>query len=255
MAITVLDITSSEVENLVDGVFVVDMPATVNAGEALVMIESCTGDATGGTITPSGWVEEFTDDDGENCRFHIFSKEAVGNEGGTTVTITYNDTVIFATAHVYRISGWDDSGTLADVIEADAFFSGAGLVDPPSITPTWGSATNLYIAFATEDPNSLTTSTIPSGYGNPLQSHNGLRCRLLSCDKTATGTSENAGQFADAGAGRSFAGIIAIKEGTPATSRFVKVSWVALEATSGATPSSNTQWPDVSVDNFKVNKK
>jgi len=190
------------------------MPATVNANELLLMIEANNADDTGGTITPAGWTLIFEDDDGDNNRFHIFAKNAIGNEDGTTVTITYNDAGNdTASAQVYRIQGWD-GGTLTSVIEAvDAFSAVAN--DPPSLNPTnWGNEQTLWLEMATEDIDAMTTSSCSANYVNGVKTNDDTRAQILTCKRNnATGT-EDPATFGDVAAGRQFAVTIAVRHGT-----------------------------------------
>lgn len=102
----------------------VTCPATVNAGDLLVMVftSGSTGNST--PATPSGWTapsnNSFASTDGTwgldagPRRVTIFTKVAVGNEDGTTVTVTIaGDTNNSCRGNVYRFTksqalyGWD----------------------------------------------------------------------------------------------------------------------------------------------------
>ncbi len=166
------------------------MPSGIVEGDLLIAFYD------GGNITAgfSGWTEEFDELPGA-----LFTKTAVGGEGTITVTTSSDFTHV---ANVWRIKAgtWDT----AQAIESE--FTGnqaaTATVDPDSITPSWGKAKNMYLAWALHlgIPINASFSSYPSGYSNGInrdsfyafagRSHIGASAMLL--DKTA---SEDPGVF------------------------------------------------------------
>ncbi len=114
-------------------------PASIASGDLLIVLAGCDGISVSMT-PPSGFTEIY-----DNARsFAVFAKEADGTETGTTTyTQSANE---WPSNVVYRISGWDDSGSLSDAIEVAVGTLDAASPDPPSLTASWGSDDNLWIA-------------------------------------------------------------------------------------------------------------
>ncbi len=118
----------------------VTLPSGITSGN-LLLIFFRTGD-TGVTHTLSGWTELATRD--SNGRTTIFYKVADGTEG-STATIT-TGAARRSVANSYRITGY--SGT------PEAAFVASDTNNPPSLSPSWGSAKNLWISMVSTRNNS-----------------------------------------------------------------------------------------------------
>ena len=85
----------------------VTMPATVNAGDLLIVL--FTNDGGGQTVaTPVDWNQLFTTPNGASTagvRHGAYYKIAAGTEGGTTVNFVTSDTE-HAVSVTYRITAW-----------------------------------------------------------------------------------------------------------------------------------------------------
>lgn len=137
---------------------VVDMPASVAAGDLLMILASVRLQ-----FDPAGWTNL-------SPGRVILAKVADGTEDGTTVTL--NADVVFPSvppgvAQVFHITGWH--GTLDGLEVSDYVYASSGNPNPPAFAPSWGAQPTLYIAahFSFIDAFTLTTQTaIPSGYAN-----------------------------------------------------------------------------------------
>jgi hypothetical protein len=141
----------------------VNMPAVVNANDGLVTFFGNDGTAT--VTNPSGWTERFTTSDA-TVRGGLYLKTAVGNEDGTTVDFV-TSAVEQATAIVYRFRQGTWTHAVADIEAANATSGGVGSTtpDPPNLTPSWGSAANVWIAAHVHDVDRPLT-VYPTDYWN-----------------------------------------------------------------------------------------
>lgn len=139
----------------------VSMPATVNAGDLLIMLASSNSFA-GAYTTPSGWTEQWQYQSG-GIRFACFMIDAVGTEGGGTATLASNNSVVMAVI-VYRVTAWD--GTLGNVDVGSVSNGTSDSPDPPSVTAGGGSADNLFIATLGCRDDDATVDAAPTSYGN-----------------------------------------------------------------------------------------
>lgn len=117
----------------------INMPATVLAGDLLVLAAYVIGSGFTFTSPPSGFTRLDSDQIITATRAWVGWKAASGGEGGGTVGIT-TDLNTKLVAYVFRIRGWDtsDPPEFAEV-------SGGGTATAP-LTPSWGADTNLYMA-------------------------------------------------------------------------------------------------------------
>ena len=191
----------------------VNMPATVNAGDLLLCIFAC--DALPSVTTPSGWTS--INSYSFSNRTAIFAKIASGSEGGTTVDFVTSASEA-ATAQVYRITGVSGGVTSSDITSAHATGTGSN-PDPPNLDPSgWGTLDTLWIAVAScSDPVSGVT-TYPTNYTNGTYSQSGsgtTHVQLASARRENNTAAENPGTYTlNASAGNGWSGItIAIRPG------------------------------------------
>ena len=140
----------------------VSMPATVDAGDLLLMLFTADGAPT--ITTPSGWsiVAAKTDRTSAVCAV-IYGKDAAGTEGGTTVDVVTSASEQ-AAAQVYRITGW--GGTLStDVVAGTPVTAVSADPNPPSVSWTWGTVDVLVIASEHHSAND-NASAGPTNYTN-----------------------------------------------------------------------------------------
>lgn len=209
---TWLDVTTTSGGNTDATSVAVNMPATVASGDLLVMIVSCDGRHTF-YIDDELWLPlAHIRVQGNSADGVIFVRNAVGNEDGTTVTVTLADGSEQFAAQVHRIQAGTWSGNLGGVVWASQTTNSA-TPDPVALTPYWGAADTLWIAFyvANEDSDA---SVYPASYSNGTYTESGANVgfssSLGSATRTVNTTSENPGTFTIAAAQDWGAGVIAI---------------------------------------------
>lgn len=134
---------------------VIDLPASVNTNDLLVMLVQCTGSSV--SVDPTGFTSLAAFSDvGE-----IFYKYADGTEGGTTVEFT-TDTSNEHAVITFAIGGHNGSGSLENATATGAISSSPNF---PELTPSWGEAETLWIAsIGFQHVGAAPTITGPSGY-------------------------------------------------------------------------------------------
>ncbi|MGR6923078.1 carbohydrate binding domain-containing protein [[Actinomadura] parvosata] len=156
----VADFSSQATAGTSSSTFDVDMPATVNAGDLLLIFCGRNVDIP----APSGW----TSLGGGRL---LYGKVAGGDEDGTSVTLTASSSDEWA-VQVFRVTGWH--GTLADGVRLGWGGSSGGLFrdpDPGPVDFPWGELPTLCIAahavgIRSDDPGPLTQTALPAGYTN-----------------------------------------------------------------------------------------
>ena len=172
----------------------VTMPATVNAGDLLIVLFTNDGNAT--VTTPGGWTQLASNVSGTEVRLSVYYKKAAGTEGGTTVNFNTSASEQ-AAAQVYRITDWH--GTSPPEISTAATGTSTA-PDPPSLNPAaWGVADTLWLAVAGQDRGNQGAASYPASYTNGTSTlSNGAgndNCRTLSGRKALVADSENPGTF------------------------------------------------------------
>ena len=191
----------------------VSMPAVVNAGDLLVVFLAC--DGTPNVATPAGWTFFFGWNSwgGPTMKFSMYAKRSNGTEGGTTVDFV-TSTAGRAAAQVYRISGWRDSGTVANDVEVNVTGSTDANPDPPALDPThWGVENTLWIAaYGAEGANNATA--FPANYigGTFTESDSSATAvSLASAHRTAAIGAEDATPFTTSASSFWIACIVAVR--------------------------------------------
>lgn len=182
----------------------VNMPATVNAGDRLIAVVSV---RNAGTFTrPSGWNElnAQTGGGGGVGKTTVFEKIAAGTEAGTTPTWTAS-TGTTGIWQVIRVTGAHAS-TPSEVTVTSGDSSAA---NPPSITPSWGAADDLFIAIAGHAAISAAAwsagPTNYTGFQNNGASSGGSAVSIASATRQLNATSEDPGTFTVSGSNRFWA--------------------------------------------------
>lgn len=180
---------------------VVSMPASVNAGDALIVIFTNDGSAT--VTTPSGWTQLYTLANGTALTGGAYAKVASGSEGGGTVDFVTSATES-ASAQCYRISGWHGLITGVEAGTAGSITTGT-TADPPSLSPSWGALDTLWLATC----HTSTTQTISSGptsYTNLTQTTSGSGttfAQTISARRNNNTATEDPDVFTTSGTGAS----------------------------------------------------
>jgi len=172
----------------------VNMPATVDVGDLLIVLFTNEGLAT--VTTPAGWTELASNSYYWFVRLSVYYKIAAGDEDGTTVNFVTSSNQE-AAAQVYRITNWH--GTTPPEISTAA--TGTDMVpDPASLDPAgWDIANTLWIAVAGQDRGDQTgTTAYPADYTDgisTLSSTGTGSCRTLSARRVLIAASEDPGAF------------------------------------------------------------
>jgi len=172
----------------------VNMPATVDAGDLLIVLFINDRDAT--VDTPTGWNLLASDANGPHVRLSVYYRIAAGTEGGTTVNFVTSATEE-AAAQVYRITNWH--GTTPPEISTAA--TGTDTTpDPASLDPVgWDVADTLWLVVAGQDRGDQAgTTAYPASYTDGIStlSSNGTgSCRIHSARRVLAAASEDPGAF------------------------------------------------------------
>jgi hypothetical protein len=183
----------------------VNLPASIEARDLLLVFFVADGNPT---ITfPAGWTQLFQDANGTAVVLGAWYRIADGTEGATiTVTTSASEKSAHAS---YRISGYYG----VPEVETSVFNTGT-IPNPPSLTPSWGSAHCLWFGVEGNDSNE-TVSDYPSGY--TLTSNNyansGDGCSLGVAGENVTAASEDPGMFTITGSQEYVTNTIAIRGG------------------------------------------
>jgi hypothetical protein len=172
----------------------VDMPATVNAGDLLIVLFTNDGSAT--VTRPDGWSSLASDVNGSAVRLSVYYKIAAGTEGGTAVNLV-TSAGEQASAQVYRITDWN--GTTPPEISTAAT-NATPAPNPASLNPAgWNVTDTLWLAVVGQDRGDQEgTTTYPASYSDgigTLSSGELGNCRTLSARRVHATASENPGAF------------------------------------------------------------
>jgi len=172
----------------------VNMPATVNGGDLLIILFTNDGSAT--VTGPDGWGSLASDASGSAVRLSVYYRIAAGTEGGTTVNLV-TSAGEQAAAQVYRITDWN--GTTPPEISTAATGT-SPQPNPTSLNPAgWDVADTLWLAVVGQDRGDQEgTTAYPAGYtggGGTLSSGVLGSCRTLSAHRVHATASENPGAF------------------------------------------------------------
>jgi len=174
------------------------MPSGVTAGDLLlVYIASVSFTAT----APAGWTQLTT----AGANGSIWWKLADGTEGASQ-TFGFSPPRAFSAATL-RITGWDQTSTPAF---ANTAISSTTNYDPPSVTASWGSANNLFLASALASSAGRTVSTPPTNYA-PVITSNANSGTAIVYERNLAAASDNPSTFTLSASGTGLADTIAVK--------------------------------------------
>lgn len=144
----------------------VNMPATTKAGDLLLMFFSY--DDSTATITDpdgaGGWTQVTANSSATGgVTGSIWAKIATGSDGSTVNFAS--STSQSASAQVYRIAANSWSGSLSDIASAVGTGSTTTTPNPPALTPSWGSANNLWLEYVAGGTHTALT-TPSTNYAN-----------------------------------------------------------------------------------------
>ncbi len=188
----------------------VAMPATVSAGDLLIVQFASSAAAT--VTVPSGWTSIANVNNASIVISRVVYKIAAGTEGGTTVNFvtSFNNK---ATAIVHRIqAGTFDAATAPAIANMNGT---SATPNPPSLSPSWGSADTLWLA-AFNARDNFPISAYPYADGNTSQRSDPSNTGTSNAQSASCWTQENAssldpGTFTRSQSDSWIAHIIAIK--------------------------------------------
>jgi hypothetical protein len=131
----------------------VTMPSNIITGDLLIMVLKI--GSTGTATTPTGWTLLSSRSSTGNS--YIYYKISDGTE---TNHIDVTVSTAHASAITYRISNYE--GT------PEASFAATNVNDPPSLTTSWSSTKNLFIAACTTRQSNNAFTAAPTGYSDLL---------------------------------------------------------------------------------------
>ena len=163
-------------------------------------------------VAPTGWDLVHASASVEGA-ISVFARSVSGALSSVTLENTGGDGRAAWVA--YRITGAALSE--ASWVEADSAYNVHDAPDPPELTPSWGSAENIWLAVgSTRRANN--TLTIPSGYANQVEAvtldadSDTLHGRIASGDRLLTAASEDPAAFGTSGqTNRTFGVTIAVR--------------------------------------------
>lgn len=162
---------------------VITMPASIVAGNLLLCFLVQNGAV--GQAGFTGWTALFTGTTGTGCYLRAYVKVAVG---GDTATDTNTSAPTGIAAVTYQISG--ATSTIGNI----GFITSSSSADPPSLTPTFGSADYLWFACAAAGGTTTAYTAAPTSYSN-LQTCSPASSTAACAQRALTGTTENPGTF------------------------------------------------------------
>ncbi len=199
----------------------ITMPATVNAGDLLMVVASYDGIVSiADPSAPSGWTKLFSKSaDSTNYWLAVFIKDAAGTEDGSSVNFASNVNTSVS-AQVYRIANNTWGGNLSDVeVEATGVTSnGASAFDPPVLSASWGAQDNLWIVVAGQGDDTA-ISSYPTNYSNGIAAvATGTRqSAVASARRNLNASNENPAVITFAASDPGAATTIVVKPNTPPT--------------------------------------
>lgn len=155
----------------------INMPATISAGDILLMVLSLDGNPT--VTTPSGWTLLTQGAEG-NLKGVAFYKSATGSEDGSTVNVTVSPAEAVAAVVVSMSDAGVPETTTPNTGNSEE-------PDPPSLTPAGGTKDYTWLAVCCADSNNDPTE--PSSYTLVAEaSANGVGIQMVYRELNASST-------------------------------------------------------------------
>lgn len=184
-----------------------DLPPGIEAGELLVVVATVRAGSARTISTPTGWTRLYGVTGGGNLRQQAaFYRIANGSEG-SVLALAASGSSRWATAS-FRI------GKHSGQIEANTATGSSSNADPPSLSPSWGSAPTLWLAIVSDIANNSDPPGWPLGWSLPLRALNiylgDVGVRHTSAVRRETASSVDPGAFTLPTSGQWIAATIAI---------------------------------------------
>jgi RHS repeat-associated protein len=176
----------------------VTMPATVNAGDLLVVEFSINSAGSDTVAPPSGWTEFADALNSNDAHISLYAKIASGSEDGTSVNFV-SSSARKARAVVTRIrAGTFYNDVVTNVVAAATATGTSANPNPPALNPSWGNEETLWgAAWATGDDWS--TTAYPANYSsNQISGNSGTAAdetHMANAKRSLAADSEDPGSF------------------------------------------------------------
>ena len=169
----------------------VNMPSTV-ANDFIVILAATDGLPT--TVPPTGFTELF-----DSGGLHVFIKVATGSEGST---VTFSTSAAETSAHI-TLAGNNWFEDLAGIEISASASATSSSPDPDSVTASWGSDDNLFIANFAATRGDRTTTGYPSNYtGSNIDNPNGVGgagAQMACATRNLAASNDDPGTFSTSG--------------------------------------------------------
>lgn len=179
----------------------VSIPSLVNDGDLMVVIFSA--QISSATISwPGGWTEL---DETSNGSSNVAVAYKVASGEGSTITVTTSvgtpsEHIAFAYSNAYGVPEIATPATGSSTTP-----------NPPSLSPSWGEKSCVFIAYSSNDNGSATnTSSYPAGYSNAGNIGEGVHT-VTAANIAVRAATEDPGTFTMNGTTPWIAGTIAIR--------------------------------------------
>lgn len=142
----------------------INVPSGLTSGDLILVFFLSTGNNT--HTPPSGYSTLFSTFDADSSvKSSVWYKISDGSETATTATTDFSLKSVHTTL---RVSGVDTATSLS-ASSVNGVLSSAP--NPPSVTASWGSDTNLYLAIGQWTGFGITVSSPPTGYASVRSDH------------------------------------------------------------------------------------
>ena len=178
----------------------VRMPNSVQGGDLLIVFLTYNNPGSASANTPSGWTKQTDDIRTIDVRLVVYTKDATGDEGNALVNFTTTANAEGA-AHVWRIPAAQWYGNIHTGIATTTATNGdtdPPIPDPPSLTPAWGTAENLWITYLGTTNGVTGVSAWPTGYTDNrtfTESISGDNVDMTTASKISKAASDNPSAF------------------------------------------------------------
>lgn len=180
----------------------ITFPAGIVAGDLILVIVGSYTDSGLSTALPAGYTSAIASSVGR-INLRAFWKIASGGE----TSVTFTNAINFYFAYdVFVLGG-------AQSVEGAAVTAGSGAPNPPSLSPSWGSDSNLWIACETQY-STIAAQSAPSGYINfgQVVNNNGADTpRTAWATRQIATSTEDPGAFGASASISSIAGTLAVR--------------------------------------------
>lgn len=173
----------------------VTLPSSLVSGNAILIF--CGINATPTVTDPGGWTVTLSTTSTDTWR--IYSKISNGSEGAT-VTVGLDTSQRMGCA-AYQVAGNRNGVTSSEIELSTASNANTATPNPPSLSPAWGSAENLWFAIAFQADTNTAITTYPTNYslnqlyGSTGTGAGGQGSGAVVAARLLTATSEDPGTF------------------------------------------------------------